>query len=567
MSDREDLHRLRRLRELETRASRSNQVPQQSQPQQEPERSFGGVMDFAKGLKHGFDRAAYGMAELFPDAPISDESRQGWNNNLLVKSLGLTMPSQADKANALSEGKQVSDSTYTGAVGDFIGNAAPNIGVGISTAGAGLLPAMTTQAATSFLTTPGDVGDRSTAAAWAAGGEGVGRALPLALSRVAQPIRPTEAAQRLINQGVYPTPGQAAGGGLKKFEDALTSHWAPGVGSGVVRGQRNAMDDAASLAMSQGGLKVPAGREGFKRLDDFFSRRFDDATAPLSFDINDPQYLSAVKDIMLRNRLTDDGIKEIDGFFNELRRNINIMAPDPASRGLAAAGQMEPRQLVSGKDFHAMLQQLRSTGKNLRAEQGDFNKRIGNAYRDIYNLTDDMLSKQNLVRPEDIKAFRDVRRDYAAVAPALKAGELAKVNQNKGFFTPEQYHSSMVRNANNMGNKAQVRTGTLPQQQLADDMVEVMGNRYPDSGTSLRMMVNGGLPAGAFMLDPLAGIGTALGVAGMYGLSKGVYSNAGRRYMVGALEPGQVPVANALRKMSPTFGTIGASTAPQIQQE
>lgn len=549
MSDFDELQRLRRLRELEEKAGGGGSAPT-SNP----------AVEFAKGLKGGFDRAAYGVAGLMPDLPIPEGTRNAWNKNMLVRALGITAPSANERQQAIDQSRQVADGSMAGAAGDFIGNALPAVGVGVATGGLGVAPAAALQATTAYATTPGDMADRATSAAFAAGGEGVGRALPFAVSRLAQPIRPTEAAERLIAKGVYPTPGGAAGGGFKKFEDALTS--APGVGAAVQRGQRDAMEQGAQLAMSQGGVNVPAGRKGYQALSQYFDDAFSNATKPLAFDLNDPAFDAGVQKIMQARGLDKAGVDDVNRFFSNYRTNTNMPAPNPGT-GVAVPGTTAPRQLVGGEDFHSMLQQLRQEGAAFRKAQDPFQKRLGEAYRDIYNLADNTLATQGIVKPDDVAAFREIRRQYANVAPALKAGELNTVNRNQGVFTPEQYQNSMVNNAKQMGNKAQVRMGTLPQQQLADDMVEVLGGRYPDSGTAYRLALSGGIPLGAALVDPVTGVGTAAGIAAGYGIGRGIYSEPGRKFMVGGYN-GQRAIADALRNFSPYAGTVGAATAPQL---
>jgi len=522
------------------------------------------LADFGDGLKHGFDRAAYAASDLFPDAPISDETRSGWNNNSLVKGLGLTAPSRGQQQAELAAGKAISDGSFAGAAGDFIGNAAPSIAAGVATAGGALLPAALTQAGLNYATTAGDALDRTKGAVMAGTGEGVGRALPNSIAKMGQMVKPTPAAQRLIDQGVYPTPGQTLGGGFKKLEDSLTSF--PGLGSAVSKGQSDALRQGNQLAMSQGGIKVPAGRDGYQQLANHFDGAFDQATKNLAFDINDNAYLTGVQSIMQKRGLDKAGIDDIERFFTNYRANTNMPAPNPNSTGLSAAGQMQPRQIVGGEDFHSMLQNLRGEGASFRKSLDPFQRRLGEAYKDIYNLTDGSLAQQGIVNPADIAAFRKVRTDYANVAPALNAGELTTVNRNQGIFSPEQYQSSLVTNAKKMGNTAAVRKGTLPQQQLADDMVEVLGGKYPDSGTAFRMAVNGGIPMGAGMVDPVTGLGLATGMAGMYGIGRGIYSNAGRKFMLGG-GSGQQAVTKALRSAAPYLGTAGAATFPQFLEE
>jgi hypothetical protein len=228
--------------------------------------------------------------------------------------------------------------------------------------------------------------------------------------------------------------------------------------------------------------------------------------------------------------------------------------------------------LVLGDDFHAMLQNLRTEGSAFRKAQDPFQKRLGEAYRDIYDLADNSLATQGLVNPSDLAAFRQIRQDYAKVAPALKAGELNTVVRNQGVFTPEQYQNAVANNARKMGNTRSLREGTLPQQGLADDMVELFGGKQPDSGTATRTVLTGLIPgvtglsslASGGLAGALADGGIALGtIAGSNLVGRGLYSDPMRKYMLGGYS-GQRAVADALRKFSPYTGTAGAAVAPQL---
>jgi hypothetical protein len=550
MSDRDELAKLRRLRELESRSS-GGQAPR-IQPRSNI--TIGNpFVEFAQGAKGGFDRAAYGLAEaidtVVPDLPISKETRDGYNQNPVVRGLGLTMPSRDDRQSAINQSRVNADGSTAAFIGDMVSNALPSIATGFATAGGSLLPSMATQAGLSFLTTPGGAGDRGASAAFAAGGEGVGRALPRALSRIVQPIRPTAAADRLIAQGVNPTPGAAAGGLWKRFEDASTS--IPGWGNAVLHGQRGAMEQGAQVAMSQGGLRVPAGREGYRQLSQHFDNAFSNATRPLVFDAADPAFDAGVRNIMQQRGLDTAGVDEVTRFLDNIRTR----------NGSPGGG------LVMGDDFHAMLQNLRTEGAAFRKSQDPFQKRVGEAYRDIYSLADNSLSTQGYVNPDHVDAFRLVRQQYAGSAPALKAGELNTVVRNQGVFTPEQYQSSLANNAKRLGNTRSLREGTLPQQQLADDMVEVLGSHYPDSGTATRAMLGLGIPGVSLLADPMAAI-TAVGAMGAgYGIGRGIYSDVGRRYLTGGLGLRQRQLSNALRNASPYFGTAGATATTQMFNE
>lgn len=536
MSEREELAKLRRLKELEAK-SMGNGVPQ---PKPRSDINIEGPMNLIKGVKGGFDRFAYGAADLFPDLPISKETRDSYNQNPVVRTLGLTMPGKEERQAEIDRSRQIADGSTSGMVGDAIGNALPNLAVGIATAGSSLLPAAGLQAATSFVGTPGDIADRGKAAAWSAGGEGVGRALPYALSRLVRPVNPTPAAQRLIDQGVYPTPGAAAGGVFKRLEDGMTS--IPLVGDGIMRGQRRAAEQGAGAAMSQVGFPVAPGRQGYQQLSQYFDDAFRNATAPLTFDVADPAFQSGVQNIIRQRGLDAAGADDINRFLTNVQTRNGI-----------------PNSFVSGDDFHGMLQNLRTEGSAFRKAQDPFQRRLGEAYRDVYNLADNSLSTQGYVSPFDADTFRFVRQQYAQAAPALKAGELNTVVRNKGVFTPEQYQSSVANNAKRMGNTRMLREGTLPQQQLADDMVDVLGSRYQDSGTAYRTM----LGASTLIPTSMASVPAAAGLAGAGGLSFAINSDPIRRYMVGGYGI-QPRLVDALRNFSPVTGTFGAAAAPQI---
>jgi hypothetical protein len=317
------------------------------------------------------------------------------------------------------------------------------------------------------------------------------------------------------------------------------------------------MEQGAEVAMSQGGVQVPAGREGYRQLSRHFDNAFSDATRPLVFDAADPAFNAGIRDIIQRRGLDEAGVGEVNRFFREGMRT---------REGSPGGG------LVMGDDFHAMLQNLRTEGSAFRKSQDPFQKRVGEAYRDIYSLADNSLSTQGYVNPDHVDAFRLVRQQYAGAAPALKAGELNTVVRNQGVFTPEQYQNSLANNAKRLGNTRSLREGALPQQQLADDMVEVLGSRYQDSGTVTRSMLALGFPgATALLSEPMSAVTAVAGMGAGYGIGRGIYSDFGRRYMTGGLgldsRFGQRAISNALRNTSPYFGTAGATATTQMFNE
>lgn len=499
--------------------------------------SAGGQKDdtmtqFLGGAKHAWDKAAYGL--------------EGAVKGLMGQDIDKEHQTQLDQGKAY-----VANTGKASSIGEFAGEAVPYAATAIASGGASLLPRAIAQGVTGMTVTPGDIKDRAIGAGSAVVGEGLGTLLPHAISRIAKPINPTEQAKRLIDQGIYPTAGSAAGGFAKSFEDKMMSM--PLVGDAIAYGRKGAIKEGNAAAISRGGVNVPAGHEGFAAMDASFNQRFPDAVKNLAFDINDPAFQQTVKDSMRKNNLNATGIDDINGFFKNFKDDLGFTSAAPATNA-TPIGNQPLNQLLGGQDFHAMLRQLRDTGGQLRKGSDPYAQRTGQAYKDIFNAADDALSTQGLSSVDDIAKFRQVREDWAKYTPAKNAGESVVTARNDGIFSPLAYSNAVVNNAKKMGGTAQVRHGDAMNQKFATDMVQVLGNNYPDSGSAGRLLLDGGILSGNFFAPHVFGPLTAAG-----GISAAMNTKAGRKYMVGAMSPKQEAISAALRKLEPLVGGIGAT--------
>jgi len=554
----------------------AKQLQSMKQQAPAPEREMGNAVDLLKGVKSGFDKTAYALADLAPDLPISDETRDNWNNHLLVRSLGLVLPDAEQRQAELDAGKAQADKTTLGGVGRFAGEVAPALAGGVATAGLGLGRAALTQAAIGYGTTPGDTATRATNAGLAALGEGVGRAAPKLLSRLAQPIRPNPAAQRLMDQGNLPTPGAALGPASKKIEESAAS--LPGAGAFINRAFREGMADANRIALEQGGLKVSApGFVGQGQISAQFDDLFKKALADVSFDMKAESFDKGLQKILRKNDLDKKGINDVLRFVNSRAKNLGI---DEAQEGGL-------RQLLSGKDLQAFLTEIGERQAQFSGSTG-FKARLYSAYGDLKKLVEKELLKQPQNSPEAVKALKDVRKSYALTVPAIKAGETSAALRGQAFtegkpalevrnipdggiFTPEGYAQALKGNAKARGRLAGLRKGQDPLSQFSTDFNQVYGNRYQDSGTATRAAITGvAMGLGGFLGDQTndAGFATnAVGsLAGAAGLAAALYSPVGRKYLLGNSKEMRA-LAEALRSMAPASGTIGAATLPQTYQE
>jgi hypothetical protein len=484
--------------------------------------------------KAGFDSSAQGIKDLLPKN-ITDrvDAADAWLAKKGVPGFGggAKLQQTVDAGNAYEK-----NTGFMSSIGKFGAEAVPYIATGIATGGASLFPRVMAQAATGFGVTNGDLKDKSIGGAMAGGGEYVGSKLVNTLGRVFRPINPTEEASRLIKEGVYPMPGQAAGGRWKATEDKLTSM--PYLGDVLQYGRRNAHKEAIAAAQSKSGVKITpdeAGQAGFKKIDDSFDQRFADAKNGLFFDPMEQTFQDQIQANMYRNRVDLKGKQEIEGFFNQYKRQ---------------PGQLNT--ILGGDDTHAMMQQLRKYSADFRKSADPYQNRTGQTYRDMYESVANALETQGLTPIEKVNAFKDVRRDYANYVPSKKAGEGAVASRNDGIFTSAQFSNQVANNAKRMGNERQLRQGKAPMQEFGSDWNKVLGDKYPDSGTAGRLLA---LDLASLIPGGIAGAAVAP-----------FTTRAGRGYMVGA-NPTMNSIAEALRQRARYGGATGASIADYINEE
>lgn len=522
-------------------------------------------MRFVGGMKSSVDRARYGIEDLGR------------------KILG--MEENPNMKRDLELGKLFSQNSGTaGKIGDFTGEALP-YAVASAFAPAGLLGAALTQGAVGAAVTPGDVGDRLEGAAWAAGGEGAGRFLGKALEKIARPIIPTKEAQNLIDRGILPTPGAAAGGVFKTIEDRATS--IPGLGDAINMGRRDAIRQGNVAALNYGntGEKVMQhGFEGFAARDAAIDNQFRSALQGVGFDINDPAFVQGVEAAIRKNNLTADGISQVEHFLNEIRRNHNfpqVTNPNPgggvgqaagapgtalATRSPNAVGQVldhaqpqpQPRQWLNGEATQDLIESLRSRGQRFNSAYGNpYAQDVGRTFHDINKLVLENAEKQGFSLPESIAKWKDARGQYAAYKPAMEAANSPVTSRNDGIFTPIQYQREVLKNMKRNGQSGMARRGESDQLRFANDMTKVLGSSYPDSGTAGRLLLAGLATGSLGGTDGLAAGGTlgALGLA--------MNTRAGRKYLLGQYGK-QIPIAEALRRNAKYMGAAGAAAGANI---
>lgn len=240
----------------------------------------GVLTELAGGMKHAFDKAAYGLSDMLPDMPISKESRDAYNGHPLVRTLGLTLPGRKERVETLKDGSEfVKNTGAASTVGELAGDVIPYVAGGLATGPAKLL-GLGTQALIGGVVQPGDVGDKLLNAGFSAAGEGVGQLLggaakygikgvePFTQSGRAKILRrtlegaatdPANLLTKLDNAqeflpGVRPTTAQAAmDPGISQLADAAGSGYSQ-VASAFQKARTNRLNAYDEALQTLGGL-------------------------------------------------------------------------------------------------------------------------------------------------------------------------------------------------------------------------------------------------------------------------------------------------------------------------
>lgn len=412
----------------------------------------------------------------------------------------------------------------------FAGNVAGNVGMFGALPMATLPTAAAGGAAISTLTNPVLPGESEirNALGGAAGGA-VGNVVGRGLARVGQPIRQSAPVRALLNEGVVPTPGQAAGAGslLGRLEQGFQSVRGPG--DIITHGRQRAIEEfnraATNRALPPGAKEVSqVGRAGLEEAEQALSAAYDkvfagrlvrpDAALKQSVDqaINAP--------VM---PLSAEGVK---AFNSAVKRNLWDRM---SGGGSFDAGNVKSE--VIGDLGKVARQHLDSP---LASEQA-----VGEALMAARNAVQGWLSGTvSSGNPAVAQQIAAIDRAYANKIGIEKAVERAKATPG-GMFTPNQLQSA-----------------TKPRQALRDFAnagQDVLSSRVPNSGTVdraglLMLLGAGGGVANEYYGGP--GYLTALAAAPL------IYSRAGSRYMIGDL-PGQQAVAQGLASLLPLTTQAG----------
>jgi hypothetical protein len=358
------------------------------------------------------------------------------------------------------------------------------------------------------------------------------------VARVAQPIVQSGPVQKLLKEGVVPTPGQAAGGFIGRVEEKLQS--IPVIGDLIKRGKDRAAEELNVAAIkralptnSQGAI-TQSGRESIAEANRILSEGYDDVLSRVTLK-PDGQFMRSV--VTIRNDPELALPAEHKAQFTEIiQKNIlarlknGQMPGDLAKRADSTLGSLATRYKSSGDADQ------RALGLAISNAQG--------AYRE--------LLKRN-AGPDDAAILDGLNKNYANLLRVERAASY--VGGEQGKFSPAQLQAA-VKAMDRSRNHRAFAQGRATMQDLSEPGKQVLGSTVPNSGTfdraALAYLLGGGLSGGNEYLEG-PGFLTAAG------LSPLLYSRLGSRYMAGGL-PGQAAAAESIRGLAPFLAQLSRAS-------
>ena len=318
----------------------------------------------------------------------------------------------------------------------------------------------------------------------------------------------SEAAQKLIGEGVNLTPGQIMGGALRKIEDKLTS--VPLLGDIIDYSRTKGIEEfnkaAYKRALEPIGGTVPkeTGRAGVEAVKTQISDAYNTLLPKMTFVPDKPLY---------------DSLSRLDKVVVGLPKPETKMVADNVKAIIQKHMDTAKNGLISGNSYKAIESDLGELASNYAGAQGT-DAMVGKAYKQALGQVREALSRSN---PDYAEELGNINKAFANFARIRKAGSMANTQE---AITPSQL-AAAVKAADESAGKGATATGQALMQDLSDAGVQVLPAKIPDSGTAGRsalvnMLLGAGGAAGgrsayeAFPTVTAAGAGLAAVAAAPY---------------------------------------------------
>lgn len=313
----------------------------------------------------------------------------------------------------------------------------------------------------------------------------IGAAIPFAGAAAARIIKPqtSEAAQELISKGITPTIGQILGGSAKSIEDKLMS--LPVVGDVIGHARRGSVEDLNrtlyNMALEPIGQKSSAqiGRKGVNEVERKLSDAYDSLLSGRKIKL-DQQFSQDISNIINASSImTTEGRKQ---FMNTIRNKV--------LKGASPAGE------IDGKMWKAIDSDLGKYARDFLRSQTAGERNVGDA---LLLAKDALRSVANRSNPDLQQKLAPIDQGWSMYARIRDAS--SRTGSKEGVVLPSTLDSA-VRKLDMSVGKGGTAKGTAPMRAFSDQVNQVMGGNYPDSGTTGRAILNLLLLGGGMHINP-----------------------------------------------------------------
>lgn len=340
----------------------------------------------------------------------------------------------------------------------------------------------------------------------------------------------------MLDANVTPTPGQMLGGAFKTAEEKASS--LPIVGDAIRSAQRKGLEEynvaLYNRILAPIGEKYtgPAGQEGLAAVGDKLSAAYEDALARSVPNIVTPAF---------RQRLD----------------SLTAMVPAAKRPDFADAIQREIYAKVTpggtltpsvAKDAESNLGQL---VRDYAGSQGD-DRILSRAYQQAQSELRKLVAENN---PRIAPRLQAIDQGWTNLVQLENAANSTKVARNAGLVTPADQLRGIKKSDYSARDRRFAR-GEMPNQDFAQAADAVLSNKYPDSGTTGRMLMNSGVLGalgGGAAFEPT--VGMPMTIAGL--LASAPYLPGGRQAMAALFGPRPASATAAgdlLKGLAPYLG-------------
>lgn len=349
----------------------------------------------------------------------------------------------------------------------------------------------------------------------------------------------------LYAAGVRPTPGQrfADGGMLGRAvnatEEALQS--VPIVGTAISGARQGARDQfqigAFNQALAEVGETLPKGMkpgtDPHKYAQGVFNRVYDEARSGMRMVVDE----------------------ELSNDLSALAPDISTLGPQATNKLRAIMSNSVNSKLVqgelSGAAYKTAVADLARHTARLRKSAMGEDQALADILDGAAGAIDSAARRHS--DPAAVELLDAADAGYARLVRIEDAA--ARRGGDDGTFSPTRFDSAVQRASGGVRSKAYLRGDAMMQDYA--NQGKALVDRMPNSGTSDRAMVAGGLgAAGAAYLEP-----TTLGVLGAIGAA---YAPGVRKALTGALAPAgptRKALAQRLKNRARLIGKVGAAGA------